>query len=164
MGLHTVDITPYDPAWPDAVAAERARLAAIFGPSATMIEHIGSTAVPGLPAKPTIDIALGFDDLADFRRRREQTRHFGYEYRPAAPFPDGHPFFRKVSNGERTHHLHVYRLPSADLDRCLALRDYLRRNPEAARRYADTKFHWPPSTTATAPPTWPPRPSSSPSS
>jgi GrpB-like predicted nucleotidyltransferase (UPF0157 family) len=68
MGLHTVDITPYDPAWPGAFAAECARLTAIFGSSACVIEHIGSTAVPGLSAKPTIDIALGFDDLADFHR------------------------------------------------------------------------------------------------
>jgi GrpB-like predicted nucleotidyltransferase (UPF0157 family) len=139
MGLHTVDVTPYDPAWPGAFAAERTRLAAIFGPSARVIEHIGSTAVPGLPAKPTIDIAVGFDDLADFHRGREATRHFGYEYRPAAAFYDGHLFYRKVRDGERTHHLHVLRLPSADLDEYLALRSYLREHPEAARRYADTK-------------------------
>jgi GrpB-like predicted nucleotidyltransferase (UPF0157 family) len=139
MGLHTVDVTPYDPAWPGAFAAERTRLAAIFGPSARVIEHIGSTAVPGLPAKPTIDIAVGFDDLADFHRGREATRHFGYEFRPAAAFHDGHLFYRQIRDGERTHHLHALRLPSADLDAYLALRSYLRENPEAARRYADTK-------------------------
>jgi GrpB-like predicted nucleotidyltransferase (UPF0157 family) len=104
-----------------------------------VIEHIGSTAVPGLPAKPTIDIAVGFDDLADFHRGREQTRHFGYEYRPAAAFHDGHLFLRHVRNGERTYHLHVLRLPSADLDHYLAFRDYLRATPEAARRYGVIK-------------------------
>jgi GrpB-like predicted nucleotidyltransferase (UPF0157 family) len=139
VGLRTVDIVAPDPAWAAAFAAERARLAGVFGPAALVIEHIGSTAVPGLPAKPTIDIAAGFDDLDQFHRHRDQVEEFGYEYRPAAAFHAGHLFLRKVRDGERTHHLHVLRLPSADLDRYLALRDYLRSAPAAARRYGDAK-------------------------
>jgi GrpB-like predicted nucleotidyltransferase (UPF0157 family) len=111
MGLRTVDIVPPDSAWPSAFTSERARLADIFGPSALVIEHIGSTAISGLPAKPTIDIALGFDDLADFHRHRDLVEALGYEYRPAA----------------------------ADLDHYLAFRDYLRAEPDAARGYADAK-------------------------
>jgi len=134
-----VDIVAPDPAWAGAFASERARLAEIFGPAALVIEHIGSTAVPGLLAKPTIDIAVGFDDLDEFHRHRAAAQELGYEYRPAAAFHDGHLFLRKVRDGERTHHLHVLRLPSADLDLYLAFRDYLRATPAAARRYGETK-------------------------
>jgi GrpB-like predicted nucleotidyltransferase (UPF0157 family) len=160
MGLRTVDITPYDPARPGAFAAERARITAISGPSVRVIEHIGSTAVPGLPAKPTIDIAAGFDDLADFYRRREQTRHFGYEYRPAAAFHDGHLFLRQSATASApTCTSSACRSPSSTATWPSATTCAPPQKPPAATETSSSA--WPPSTTTTAAPTRPPRPPSS---
>ena len=137
MGRRTVDLVEYSPDWSDRYLHERARLSDAFGAMAIVIEHIGSTAVPGLIAKPTIDIAVGVEEIGPVSEVRERLEQLGYEWR--AGFHAEHLFLRRIEDDERTHHLHVTVYPSAEFDRWLAFRDYLRANPDAAKEYADVK-------------------------
>ena len=139
MGRTTVDLYDYDPNWPSLFASARAELLSACGPLVVAVHHIGSTAVPGLIAKPTIDIALVVASIDEFVANVEAVERLGYEYRPTAKFHDEHLFLRRIEGDERTHHLHVVSDTCRDLDDWLAFRDYLRREPDAARRYAEVK-------------------------
>lgn len=139
MGRSTVDLVEYSPAWAQAFAIERPRVAEVFGSSVVAIEHIGSTAVPGLVAKPTIDIAVGLNEIAALFPNVGALEALGYEFRPEARFNDTHWFLRRIEDDERTHHLHVVELPHPDWDEWISLRDYLRASPGARDRYAAEK-------------------------
>ncbi|MGQ4517161.1 GrpB family protein [Streptomyces sp. DW26H14] len=138
-GAKTVEVVDYDPAWPARFAAERALLAGVL-PGASAIEHVGSTSVPGLCAKPTIDILAVVPDVEDVRERTDALARHGYDYRPGS-FPDDeqHLFFRKVADGRRTHHLHVVAAGSPLPEDYRLFRDYLRSDDEAAREYGRLK-------------------------
>ncbi|WP_439886309.1 GrpB family protein [Pseudomonas sp. MBLB4123] len=135
----TIEITAYDPAWPRIFAEEQTLLAEALKPWLVgPIEHVGSTSVPGLVAKPIIDIAAPVRSLAESRGAIEALRHLLYQHYPYKP-EDMH-WFCKPSPTFRTHHLHilVYNSPTW-LDR-LAFRDTLRSNPELAAQYAALKL------------------------
>lgn len=110
MGRRTVDLVDYSPDWTAAFDAERLALKDALGGDAVVVEHIGSTAVPGLVAKPTIDIAVGVTAISDVHRHREALEALGYEFRTG--FHDQHLFLRKIVGDERTHHLHFIVVPS----------------------------------------------------
>ncbi len=131
-----VEIVTYDPAWPSRFEEERARIAEALGSRAPVIEHIGSTAVPGLAAKPVIDVLLGVRShpLDEAGVRALET--IGYDYRGEFGIP-GRQFFRK---GEpRSHHVHAVELGSDLWVSNLVFRDRLRDHPEEAARYASLK-------------------------
>lgn len=131
----TVEVVPYDPGWPARFEAERAALAALA--LFRSIEHIGSTAVPGLAAKPTIDVLAVAEDLGAVLA----TGIPGYDHRPGSfPDDDRHLFFRKVRGGKRLVHLHVVHVSSPEVDDYRLFRDWLRADPEAAARYAELKL------------------------
>ena len=136
----TVEVVPYDKAWPRRFRAERVLLAQAL-PRALRIEHIGSTSVAGLSAKPTIDILAVVPDVRPVRADHTGLEQIGYEYRPAsfADDPD-HMFFRKVFGNVRTHHLHVLAFSSPRWPQYCLLRDYLRAHEVAARRYEQVKL------------------------
>lgn len=133
-----VRIAPYDPKWPELFEHERAALAVALSPWLVgPIEHIGSTAVPGLAAKPVIDIMAAVRDLDSSRPAIEALTKVGYCYWPYRE--DVMHWFCKPSDALRTHHLHLVPLRSQLwLDR-LAFRDYLRSNPTIAAEYATLK-------------------------
>ena len=136
----TVEVVAYRATWPADFASERTVLAAATGGEAVTIEHIGSTAVPGMSSKPTIDILMVFeraDDVADHLRALADV---GYELRPGA-FPDraGHLFMRKVVEGRRLVHLHVLDADSVEIDDYRRFRDALRADPDLAARYQALK-------------------------
>ena len=139
MGRVTVDLCEYDAAWAHQYEAARRELEYTLGDLVVAIHHIGSTAVPGLIAKPTIDIALVVSSIDGFIGSVDAVERLGYEYRPTATFDDDHLFLRRIEDDERTHHLHVISTLCPDLDDWLDFRDLLRRDPSAARRYADVK-------------------------
>src|SRR4051812_21455376 len=128
MPSRTVEVASYCEAWPDQFLVERALLAQAM-PGALAIEHIGSTSVPGLSAKPTIDILMVVDDVSRVHTNHAGAEQLGYQYRPNS-FPDDgdHLFFRKVSNGVRTHHLHILAASSPRVAEYRLFRDYLRAN------------------------------------
>jgi GrpB-like predicted nucleotidyltransferase (UPF0157 family) len=133
-----VRIVPYDPAWPWRFANECAALREALGASVTGgIHHIGSTAVPGLDAKPIIDILVGVDSLAASRASFPALAGLGYRY---APYRAGEMhWFCKPDPSRRTHHLHVIPTSSPRFREELAFRDVLRTDPDVAREYAALK-------------------------
>jgi GrpB-like predicted nucleotidyltransferase (UPF0157 family) len=137
-----VEVVPYSKAWPILFEQERAALQTAAGDVAASIEHIGSTAVPGLSAKPTIDILLVVNSTEDFLKQLPQVEALGYDYRAHNTFvgSDTHLFLRKMSNGKRTHHLHVLRSGSPEIDDYRLFRDALRNSPALAEKYERLKL------------------------
>ena len=133
-----IRIAPYDPDWPTRFEEERAALEEAIGPwAAGGIHHIGSTAVPGLDAKPIIDILVGVEDLESSRACFDPLKELGYLYAPY--LSDEMHWLCKPHPSRRTHHLHLIPRQSARFRDELAFRDYLRFHPEAAAEYADLK-------------------------
>lgn len=137
VGRSTVDLVEYLPAWPYAFRREEVELRRAFGPCALAIEHIGSTALPGLVAKPTIDIAVGVPSMGDVDRCRPAVEALGYEFRGG--FHEHHLMARKIVEDERTHHLHTRVHPSDEFDEWILFRDLLRRDPGARAAYSAEK-------------------------
>jgi GrpB-like predicted nucleotidyltransferase (UPF0157 family) len=133
-----VEIVPYDPAWPARFEEEAAVLRERLAPwLAGPVEHIGSTAVPGLAAKPVIDIMAGVQTLAASRPAIAVATGLGYCYWPYQA--DREHWFCKPSAAHRTHHLHLIPIASPHWLRVIAFRDHLRRDPQTARDYAALK-------------------------
>jgi GrpB-like predicted nucleotidyltransferase (UPF0157 family) len=131
-------LVAYDPAWPRLFEEERAQIEPALRPWLTgPIEHIGSTAIPGLAAKPIIDIMAGVSDLAsslDARAALELLQYLYFPYRS-----DFMHWFCKPSSEHRTHHLHLIPFRSPLWSDRLAFRDYLRSSATAAAEYAALK-------------------------
>lgn len=134
-----VRLVPHDEGWSASFRAERARLVALF-PQFREVEHIGSTAVPGMPAKPIIDILVGVDSMAVANALFEPILQAGYTTSRAynEMLPDRRWFMRSRA-GYRTHHLHVVALGSKTWIEHLLFRDKLRSNPALAQEYASLK-------------------------
>jgi GrpB-like predicted nucleotidyltransferase (UPF0157 family) len=133
-----VRVVPYDPSWPSLFDRERAMLERPLAPWLTgPIEHIGSTAVPGLAAKPVIDIMVAVESLAASRAAFRAVSELGYVHFPYRP--DVMHWFCKPSPSLRTHHLHLVPFRSPLWMERLAFRDHLRRDPETARQYGELK-------------------------
>jgi GrpB-like predicted nucleotidyltransferase (UPF0157 family) len=133
-----IRLVPHDPAWAASYENERALLdRAIGGWAVGGIHHVGSTAVPGLAAKPIIDILVGVADLASSRACFEALEALEYLYAPY--LPDQMHWFCKPSPRRRTHHLHLVPQPSARFAAELAFRDLLRADPATAADYESLK-------------------------
>jgi GrpB-like predicted nucleotidyltransferase (UPF0157 family) len=133
-----VAVVEYDPRWPARYDEERERLAAAFGDDAVVIEHIGSTAVPGLAAKPIIDILVAARRFPLVASHIAAMEALGYEHLGEYGIP-GRAYFRRRSPRPRTHHVHVYATGNDRIQAHLLFRDYLRAHPAEAARYADLK-------------------------
>ncbi|TWC07436.1 GrpB-like predicted nucleotidyltransferase (UPF0157 family) [Bradyrhizobium macuxiense] len=140
-GAGSIVVSDYDPSWPALFAQERVRIAQALGAFALAIEHVGSTAVPGLPSKPIIDLLVGVPSLEEAKERSiAPLEALGYIYMPDyASWLPGELFFRKGPPGPWTHHLHVTEPSHPRWEALVVFRDYLRAHPEAARAYADIK-------------------------
>jgi GrpB-like predicted nucleotidyltransferase (UPF0157 family) len=138
----TVEVVPYRGEWAVDFEATRAELVAAVGDVAISVEHIGSTAVPGLAAKPTIDILMVVRSTESFLEVRAQVEVLGFDHRSGNPLvgSDDHLFLRKVKDGKRTHHLHVVNAGSPEIDEYRRFRDALRRDPALAADYAQVKI------------------------
>lgn len=136
--MRVIDVVPYRDEWARLYEEERAMVASLLGDNLQDIYHIGSTAVPGLAAKPVIDMMAAVNSLDEVDLVNEQLAGLGYEAKGEFGI-GGRRFFMKGGD-ERTHHLHVFLKGSSELTRHLALRDYLRANPAEAKRYGDLKL------------------------
>lgn len=132
-------VTPYDPDWPAAFAIEKARIRAAI-PQAAAIEHIGSTAVPGLAAKPVIDILIGLASLNEAPAWIGGLQTLGYEYVPQfeAVMPERR-YFRRSEKSRRTHQIHLVEGGGDFWKRHMAFRNFLRMHPEEALAYGRLK-------------------------
>ena len=134
----TLEIVPYDPSWPSAFAAEQARIAGALQALALRIDHHGSTSVPGLAAKPIIDIQVSVARLEPMDAYRVPLSQLSYVHVP--PRDDAFcPFFHRPAAWPHTHHIHVVTAGGAEERATLAFRDYLREHPDVARTYESLK-------------------------
>lgn len=140
MPIERINVVPYDPLWPELFAKERNLLEQVLAPWLDDgIHHIGSTAVPGLAAKPLIDIIAGVRDLQESRAAYEPLGKIGYVYAPHRPH-EAHHFAKPSANWrERTHNLHLTEVASALWRERLTFRDALRADPFLADEYAELK-------------------------
>lgn len=132
-----VKVTDYNPEWPAMFQSEEARLKQVFLDEVIMIHHIGSTSVPGIKAKPIIDIMPLVKDINVIDRLNSRLMELGYEPMGEFGIP-GRRFFRRGGD-VRTHHVHVFQAGSIEIERHLAFRDYLRAHPEEAKKYGELK-------------------------
>ena len=130
-----ISLTEASAAWPEQFVSLKARLASALG-SGVRIEHVGSTSIPGIAAKPIIDIQVSVPDLADESRFVPAIESVGIPLRMREP-DLGHVYFRDKQ--PRTVHIHVCQAGSKWERVHLLFRDYLRTHPEAARAYEDMK-------------------------
>jgi GrpB-like predicted nucleotidyltransferase (UPF0157 family) len=133
-------LAEHDPRWADAFTREAERIRPAFGVLLVALDHIGSTAVPDLLAKPVIDILAV---VSEVRALDAQTGHFeelGYEVMGEFGLPGRRYFRRDDPRGVRTHQIHAYaQASSREIERHLNFRDYLREHQETARAYANLK-------------------------
>jgi len=131
-----VRIVDYDPGWPQKFDAHARVIADALGGSALRIEHVGSTSVPGLAAKPIIDILVVVPDSTDESAYLPRLEATGYELRVREPDWNEHRMFRTP---ERDVHVHIYSDGCPEIQRTLAFRDRLRLSIDDRRRYEQTK-------------------------
>jgi len=133
----TIVIVPYDERWPELFRELGASLRNALGPIALRIDHIGSTAIPGLAAKPIIDVQISVADFEPLDAVRLPLEGLGFVFR--ADNPDlTKRYFREAPGARRTH-IHVRRAGSWSEQFALLFRDYLRAHDDNARRYAQVK-------------------------
>jgi GrpB-like predicted nucleotidyltransferase (UPF0157 family) len=131
-------VVDHDPTWATDAAAEIDRLRVALGPVAVRVEHIGSTAVPGLAAKPIIDLQVSVAALEPRERYVRPLERAGYLFAPSPDTPDRR-FFARPPERPRSHHVHVCAAGSQAEHRHLAVRDFLRAHPDEAERYGALK-------------------------
>lgn len=134
-----VIVTPYDSQWPHDFEAIRRELADALGDLAIRIEHVGSTSVPGLSAKPIIDIDVVISDYGVFPEVAEKLARSGYEHEGDLGIPEREAFRYENKSHLQKHHLYVCPKSSRELHRHVTFRDYLRTHPDAVKRYSEAK-------------------------
>lgn len=130
----TIVLVPHDPTWAPRAAALGAAIAQVLAGVAVRVEHIGSTAVPGLDAKPIVDLQIGVRAIDDEAAFGPPLERLGYQLRVREP--GEHRMYRTPA---RDVHVHLWVADSHDERRHLLFRDWLRRSPEDQARYAATK-------------------------
>src|SRR5262245_24150685 len=129
-----LQIVSYDPAWPSQFEVEAVRIREALGSLAVRIDHNGSTSVPGLAAKPIIDIQVSVASLEPIGMYREPLCSIGYVHVPHAD-DSFCPFFHRPSTWPHGHHVHVVKAYGDEERRTIAFRDYLRAHWDEARAY-----------------------------
>lgn len=139
--MPNVELMEYSCTWPDRFGVVAGELASAMAGVAVVLEHIGSTAVPGLCAKPVIDVLMGVGDLDGVHRRVEDLAQLGYEYRPTyeAQIPERRYFVRSASEALPRVHVHGVRRGGRLWTDHLAFRDALRADADLRQRYAALK-------------------------
>lgn len=135
----TYSVVPYNPAWPEMFAKEKAVLEEVFGADALDIQHIGSTSVPGMKGKPQIDILILVDDISVVDRHTAELEQKGYIVYGDIHQNGARLFSREHANGEKDSNVHVYTPDLPFVQEFLVIRDYLRTHPDEAESYGNLK-------------------------
>ncbi len=133
-----IEIAEYDPKWAVAYQHELVRLRNALGEIAIRIDHVGSTSIPGICAKPVIDIQISVDTLHPMDPYRERLAQAGYRHQPH-PDDDNYPFFHKPHDWPHSHHVHVCVARGTREKHHLAFCSYLRDHGDAAADYEQLK-------------------------
>lgn len=138
--METVVIADYDPEWVREYEQEKQAIEEALADIVAAVEHIGSTSVPGLGAKPIIDIMAGVHRLEALTEAHiERLAAIGYEYVPKPDWPERR-FFRRGRWRAGTHHLHIYRHGDPHWEAQLLFRDYVRAHPDIGEQYRQLKL------------------------
>ncbi len=134
-------LSNYNEQWPVLFEKERELLIKTISNKNVQIEHIGSTSIKGLIAKPVIDIMIGLNNPEVMNELTKKIISIGYSYiKEYEIFMPNRRFFRKVINKTTTHHIHMVEINNEFWQRHLAFRNYLRMNPEIAEEYGNFKL------------------------
>lgn len=134
----SVELVPYDDEWPRLYEQEAERLRAALDEDLLAVEHVGSTAIEGMAAKPVVDLLVVVEERGDADRWTGPLADLGYSYRPNDGVPD-RLFFAMGPTDERTHYLSITERDSDTHREQVAFRDYLREHPDVAAEYRDLK-------------------------
>lgn len=138
INKRTIQVVSYNPIWLESFKSEAEQLSAFLGENLNQIDHIGSTAVPGLSAKPIIDILISVHCLKALENRYSDFFTLGYKAKGEYGIT-GRRYFQKGGN-QRTHHLHIFQKADEHLIRHIAFRDYLIANSDIASKYQKIKL------------------------
>jgi GrpB-like predicted nucleotidyltransferase (UPF0157 family) len=133
-----VRLVQHDPTWTQQAASECVRLAAAIGGTLVTIDHIGSTAIPGIVAKPIIDLQPQVCSLAELDTRQEAVEALGYQWKGEFGLP-GRRYCTKDIGGDRRFQVHCFEQGASPVLRHLMFRDYLRAHSHEARSYEAVK-------------------------
>jgi len=133
-----VEVVPYDLIWPDVYRAEVAQISLVIGTNLASAHHIGSTAVPGLAAKPTIDILLVVRDVDLLDACHGAMAELGYQAKGEHGIP-GRRYFQKLDGDVHLVYIHAFKTGHPEIVRHINFRDYLVAHPETAQAYQDLK-------------------------
>jgi GrpB-like predicted nucleotidyltransferase (UPF0157 family) len=134
-----ITVVAYDPLWPQAFVLASSEVASAMGGNLLNIHHIGSTAIPGIHAKPIIDMLAVANDLAAVDQLAARMESLGYEAMGEFGIAGRRYFRRDNAAGERTHQVHTFQHGSLHIQRHLAFRNFLRAHAELALQYAQLK-------------------------
>lgn len=134
-----VSLVDHDPAWAARAADLAGQLRGAVGDILLAVHHIGSTSVPGMVAKPIIDLLPVVEDLAALDSRRDRVTALGYDFYGEYGVP-GRRFFALHANGTRLVHLHFFEQGSDQIGHNIAFRDYMRAHPQVAAAYVAEKY------------------------
>lgn len=140
MGLKRTDVVLSEPTneWKEEFEKQKKVLEGIFKEDLIDIQHVGSTAIPGLKAKPIVDIAVAVNKLEDVLKYVDALNEVGYEFRGNAGV-EGRYFFAKGDAENRTHYLHTEPINSSNWETHIFFRDYLIEHPELIKEYENLK-------------------------
>lgn len=136
----TLRLTPYDPSWPDRFAVESERVRSVIQQHVIAIEHIGSTAVPGLAGKPVLDVGIAVASEAEADACIAPLEVLGFIHRGPNGADPARRYFVRDEGGLRVMQVHLYILPAVAWDEQLRFRDALRADPSLAAAYAAEKY------------------------
>lgn len=132
-----VRLVPYTAEWKRLFEEEKTLLQTAIGQYVLDIQHVGSTSIPGMVAKPILDIGIAVTSFEEARVCISPVEQLGYEYKGEFGIPRRHYF---VKGDPRTHHIHMNEMGSPDWENQVLFRDYLMQHPESAEEYAALKM------------------------
>ena len=138
--VRRVEVVPYNANWPVKYEEEVKRIKKVLGPEIVASHHIGSTSIPGMSAKPIIDILLEVRNIDRIDNYNDEMIKLGYEPRGELGIPGRRYFSREEPKDVRTHHIHSFQTGNIGLTRHPAFRDYMIAHPEDAKEYAELKI------------------------
>lgn len=136
--IRRVEIVSPQTDWPDRFEAEAARLRGVFGAQIIAMQHVGSTAIHGISAKPIIDFLIEVRDIVLIDAYNDAMAGLGYEAAGEFGIP-GRRFFSRTQGDQRTHNVHIFQTGNPEIKRMLDFRDYLNAHPDRALAYSHLK-------------------------
>ena len=137
--MRTIEVVPHNPSWAQLFTAEARLLCPVFGGNLVNIFHIGSTAIPGIHAKPVIDILPVVKDIEAVDALNPQMEALGYHPKGEYGIP-GRRYFFKQGVSDHSHHVHVFQQGNPEIERHVNFCAYLRAHPEDAQTYSQLKL------------------------